>query len=95
MPYRKTAPETIVTVAASSTLATLLGSALSVHTDYVILRPFATGIYYNDGGAASASTTPLGTSDWGRPMKPGDLDTYQFYASNVKMSVWQGRYTAD
>ena len=90
----KAAPIATVTVTnVSSTLATLMATAskhMSTLTDRYLLVPFATGIFYNDGAAASALTIPMSTTAISVPLQKADIETIQFYAASpTGMAVWQ------
>lgn len=69
----------VVSVSATATLATLIGSAIRSSTKKITLVPAANGIYMDDG-TASASSHPMGTSSYEIQGGP-ELAELQFYAA--------------
>lgn len=71
----------------SATLATLLGAALNSSTRAIVLRPFSTGIF-QDNGTASAASDPMPITVWkGGPVNLSKLEF--FAAAPTKMTIYQ------
>jgi len=79
-------PITVTTTA--KTLAALKGSALSVNTQRVTIRPAATGIIWHAGVAVAATHIPVLTDDLTLEGSPKGLDNITLIVASGTVGGW-------